>query len=86
MRNGVYPQTQQAQLNQAIEQVRGMMQQIKTAQNPEAALAQMLQNNPNTAAIANLLHSNNLENIAQNMARNYNIDINWLINQLQGGI
>ena len=86
MRNGVYPQTQQAQLNQAIEQVRGMMQQIKTAQNPQAELAQMLQNNPNTAAIANLLQGNNLEGIAQNMARNYNIDINWLINQLQGGI
>ena len=86
MRNGVYPQTQQAQLNQAIEQVRGMMRQIKTAQNPEAALAQMLQNNPNTAAIANLLHNNNLESIAQNMARNYNIDINWLINQLSGGM
>lgn len=75
MRNGQlpYPQTQQAlqqqQLNQSIEAVRGMMTQVKGAQNPEAMLAQMLQNNPNTAAIANMLKSNgNLESVARQMA------------------
>jgi hypothetical protein len=41
-------------------------------------LAQMLQNNPNTAAIAGMLKNNggNLESIARNMAQARGIDIN----------
>lgn len=59
------------------------MQQIKSAQNREAALAQFLQNNPNTAAIYNLLQNNgNLENIAKQMAQASNVDINEVINGL----
>jgi hypothetical protein len=41
-------------------------------------LAQILQNNPNTAAIATLLKNNNnsLESIARQMAQERGIDIN----------
>ena len=50
-------------------------------------LAQLLQNNPNTAFIANMLKSNgSLEALARQMAYNKNIDIMGLINQLSGGI
>ena len=50
-------------------------------------LAQILQNNPNTSMIANMLSSNgNLENIAKQMAQARGIDINQLIKQLSGGI
>ena len=57
MRNGIQPTMQQPspaqmQLNQSLEQVRNMMQQIKNAPNSQAMLTQILQNNPNTAAIA----------------------------------
>jgi len=49
-------------------------------------LAQILQNNPNTAFIANMLNSGNgLEVLAKQMASSYNIDINNLINRLAGG-
>ena len=65
-----------------------MMQQVKYAQNPQAMLAQLLQNNPNTAAIASMLKNNNgsLETIARQMAQERGIDINQLINQLSGGL
>jgi hypothetical protein len=48
------------------------------------ALAQALQNNPNSAALANMLHNggNNLEGIARQMAAQKGIDINQLIRQL----
>ena len=82
-----YPQTQQGQLNQSVEQVRALMNQIKNAQNPQAMLAQALQNNPNTTTIATMLKdNNNLENIAKQMAQAKGIDIMQLISQLQGGI
>ena len=62
-----------------------MMQQVKNAQNPQAMLAQMLQNNPNTSMIANMLSNNgNLEEVARQMAQARGIDINQLIKQLGG--
>lgn len=87
MRNGMYPQQQQTSQQPAIEEVRGMMQKVKNAQNPQAALAQIIQNNPNSAFIASALHNgNNLEGIARSMAQAKGIDINQLINQLSEGI
>lgn len=64
-----------------------MMRQVKSAQNPQVVLAQIIQNNPNAAAIAGMLHSgNNLENIARQMAQANGVNINDLINRLQGGL
>lgn len=64
------PSQTQDQLNKSIEQVRGMMQQIQNSTNPEAMLQQMLLNNPNTPALANLLkNGNNLEGLAKSMAQ-----------------
>ncbi len=63
------------------------MEQVKHAPNPEAALAQALQNNPNTAAIANMLKSNgNLEVLARQIAQLKGYDVMQVINQLQGGM
>jgi len=48
-------------------------------------LAQMLQSNPNTAAIANMLKGgSSLENTARQMAAASGIDIEQLIKQLGG--
>lgn len=61
------------------------MQQIKNAPDRQQALAQMLQNNPNTSALATMLRGGNgLEAIACQMAKERNVDINALINQLMG--
>ena len=63
------------------------MQSLSSAQDKQAMLAQMLQNNPNTAALANMLKGGgSLESIARQMAQTNGIDINQLINQLQGGL
>ena len=77
------PLYQQEQLNQSIESVRGMMQQVRGSQNPQEVLAQILQNNPNTGMISQMLSSgNSLENIARQMAQARGVDINDLINKL----
>lgn len=61
------------------------MQQIQNSPNQQAMLAQLLQNNPNTAAIANMLNNgNSLEGIARSMAQAKGIDIMQLIKQLGG--
>ena len=62
------------------------MQMIQNSQNPEAMLANFIQNNPNSGAIAALLRNNNsLESIARNMAQQYGISINDLLNKLSQG-
>ena len=59
------------------------MAQIKGSQDPQGMLAQILQNNSNTAIIANMLQGGgSLEQIARQMAQQRGIDINQLINQL----
>ena len=75
-------QPQEDQLNKSIEDVRGLMHQMQDAPNAEAVLAQALENNPNTAFIANALKGNNLEGIAKNMAKVKGYDINDVIKKL----
>ena len=63
-----------------------MMQAVKTAENPQLALANMLNNNPNTAYISQMLRNgNNLEGIARMMAQQKGVDINDVIRQLSVG-
>lgn len=62
------------------------MEQVKNAPNQEAMLAQILQNNPNTSMIANMLKSNgNLEGLAQQIAQAKGYDLNEVVRKLQGG-
>lgn len=59
------------------------MNQVKHAQNPQAMLTSILENNSNTAMIASMLNSgNSLEGIAKWLAQAKNVDINKLINEL----
>ena len=61
------------------------MQQVRSAKDPSAMLEQILQNNPNTPMIANMLHNGgSLEGIARQMAQARGIDIDQLIKQLGG--
>ena len=78
-------QRSQQQLNNSIAQAKQMMRMVQMAQDPQAELANLIRNNPNSAAISNMLQNgNSLEQIARNMAQQNGIDINNLINQLQG--
>ena len=78
-------QRSQQQLNNSIAQAKQMMHMVQMSQNPQAELANLIRNNPNSAAISNMLQNgNSLEQIARNMAQQNGIDINNLINQLQG--
>lgn len=67
-------------MNQSIEQVRAIIEQFKYAQNPQAFLSQVLQNNPMVATL--LQNGNNLEIMAKKMAAEKNIDLNKLIKYL----
>ena len=63
-----------------------MMQAIKTAENPQLALANILNNNPNSAYISQMLRNgNSLEGIARMMAQQKGVDINEVIRQLSVG-
>ena len=75
----------QQQLDNSIAQMRQAMIAIQNSSNQEQALANYIYNNPNSAALAQMLSSgNNLESIARNMAQQYGIDINTVINKLMG--
>ena len=59
------------------------MAQLQGSSNAEALLEQALQNNSNTAFIANALHNgNSLEGIARSMAQAKGVDLEQLIQQL----
>lgn len=80
MRNG---QTMRSQPQLPIEEVRNLMNQVKNAQNPQAMLTSILNNNSNTPMIATMLNNgNSLEGIARWLAQAKNVDINKLINDL----
>ena len=62
-----------------------MMRQIQNSQNPQAALQNMLMQNPNIAQISQLLKFNggSLQQVAQYIANQRGIDLNVLIRELQ---
>ena len=88
MRNGQtmrpQQQPQQSNLNASIEQVRGMMNTLKTSQNREQALYAMIQQNPQFAQITQMMKAGpgNLEGLAKQMAQANGIDLNELIKRL----
>lgn len=78
MRNGT-PQVPQ-QLNNSIQQVRGMMNAMRQSPNPQDYLMQMLGQNPQ---LMRAVQQGNLQQVAEQMARERGINLNDLINQLQ---
>lgn len=80
------PQPQQPNLNASVAQVKGMMQTLRNAANPQQTLMGMIQQNPQFAQIAAMMKNNpgGLEGVARQMAQQNGIDINQLIAQLGG--
>ncbi len=82
MRNEMFQQPTQQPLNNSIEQVKYLMNTIQSSGNPQAMMNSLFGKNPQLAALAK---QPNLKSIAEQMARERGIDLNVLINQLQGG-
>ena len=78
MRNAQQPMPQQ--LNNSIQQVRGIMNAMRQSANPQEYLTQMLGQNP---ALMRAVQQGNLQQVAEQMARERGINLNDLIKQLQ---
>ena len=69
-----------------IQQVKGMMQQLKNASNPQQVLMSMIQNNPQFAQITQMMKgAGGLEPLARQMAQQKGINLDNLIQELIGG-
>jgi len=70
---------------QTIQQVKGIMNQIKMAQNPQLALNQMLMSNPQLNSVMELVKSSggNLQQTFYALAKQKGIDPQEVLNQLQ---
>lgn len=69
---------------QVIQQIKGLMNQIKMAQNPQLALNEMLLNNPQLQQIINLIKNGggDPKTAFLNMAKQMGINPQDVINQL----
>lgn len=75
-----------SQLNpQTIQQIKGIMNQIKMAQNPQYALNQIVMNNPQFAQVVNLIKSmgGNPQQAFYSLAQQRGIDPQAVLNELQ---
>ena len=77
MRNGV---PQQQPLSNSVEQVKYLMNTLQSTGNPQAAMNNLFNQNPQLAALAK---QPNLQSIAEQMARERGIDLDDLVRQLQ---
>lgn len=70
---------------QMIQQIKGVMNQIKMAQNPQLALNQILMNNPNINSIMELVKNNggNLQTAFYSLAKQKGIDPQVVLNELR---
>ena len=70
---------------QMIQQIKGIMNQIKMAQNPQLALNQILMNNPNINLIMELIKNNggNLQTAFYNLAKQKGLDPQVVLNELR---
>lgn len=80
MRSTMPPQ----QLNDSIVRTRALMQQFSYMQNPQVAMMNIIQQNPQLRGL--LAGGTNLETLARQMAQAKGFDINQILTQLQGGI
>ena len=68
--------------NPQMQQIKNLMHQMQNTPNPQAALQQLVMNNPYLSNIINLSNGN-LEQAARSLASQRGIDINVLLQELQ---
>ena len=81
MRNEALQQSTQQSLNESIQQTKYLMQTIQNNPDPQAYFNNLLGQNPQLAMLAK---QPNLKRIAEQMARERNVNLDELIGQLQG--
>lgn len=70
---------------QMIQQIKGIMRQIKMAQNPQYALNQILMNNPNIGPAIDFIKNNggDLQTSFYKLAKQKGIDPQTVLNELR---
>lgn len=73
------------QMNQSIQQIKNMMNMVQMSTNPQMALQNIVNQNPNLQNILNLAGSNgaNLQQIFYNMAKQKGVNPEDIINALR---
>ena len=73
------------QMNQSIQQIKNMMNMVQMSANPQMALQNIVNQNPNLQNILNLAGSNgaNLQQIFYNMAKQKGVNPEDVINALR---
>lgn len=73
------------QMNQSIQQIKNMMSMVQMSANPQMALQNIVNQNPNLQNILNLANSNgaNLQQVFYNMAKQKGVNPEDIINALR---
>lgn len=79
------PQQMPPQMNQSIQQIKNMMSMVQMSANPQIALQNIVNQNPNLQNILNLANSNgaNLQQVFYNMAKQKGVNPEDVINALR---
>lgn len=73
------------QMNQSIQQIKNMMNMVQMSANPQMALQNIVNQNPNLQNILSLVGSNgaNLQQVFYNMAKQKGVNPEDVINALR---
>jgi hypothetical protein len=69
--------------NNNLQQVKQMMNMFKTMKNPQSAIMQMAQSNPQINSIMQLVGNRNPKDVFMEECQKRGIDPNMIINQLK---
>ena len=68
---------------QGIQQIKFMMKQMQTLQNPNIAIQQMAQSNPQIQQVMQMCQGQNPKDIFYSMCKQRGVDPNEIINMLK---
>lgn len=71
------------QMTQGVEQVKGLMNQMKAFSNPQLALQQMAQNNPQLNQVLQMCNGKNPKQVFMSMCKDRGIDPNSILSMLK---
>ena len=71
------------QITQGVEQVKGLMNQMKAFSNPQLALQQMAQNNPQLNQVLQMCNGKNPKQVFMSMCKDRGIDPNSILSMLK---
>lgn len=69
---------------QAIQQIKQMMVAFKAAQNPQAALQMMAQQNPQIAGVLQMCHGKSPKDVFSEQCKAHGLDPDKTMQQIQG--